>query len=210
MLSNRPDRVLVWSSQLRAGDFPPVCAMTGEPAETWRMFRFKTVPARAQLAGALGLAGFHLIGPLVEEATMLRAKGPLPLTKASNRKLQLINWGFLGLIPVAVLTVIVAMIVNASGIHTGTTGGILLAIGLSAPIVGAIGVLYIAPRFGPSGVVMSPPRGYRDDLVELRRVHPRFVATVRRLQQARAAELQSARPATSAPLSPFPPGKFSY
>jgi len=184
--------------------------MTGEPAETWRTFRFKTVPARAQLAGALGLAGLHLIGPLVEEATMRRAKGRLPLTKASNRRLRLVNWGFLSLIPLAVLTVIVAMIVNSFGVQSGGVSGILIALGLSALLVGAIGILYIAPRFGPSGVVMPAPRGYRDELVELRRVHPKFVVAVRLLQQARADQLESAQVASPPAPSPFAPGKFSY
>src|SRR5437773_10863820 len=46
-LVNQADRVLIWSSQLRANDFPPVCAMTGAPAEAWHKFRFVTVPGWA-------------------------------------------------------------------------------------------------------------------------------------------------------------------
>jgi len=141
---------------------------------------------------------------------MLRAKGRLPLTKASNRKLRLLNWGFLSLIPLGVLTVIVAIIANSYGFQSGAVSGILVALGLSAPFVGAIGVLYIAPRFGPSGVVMPAPHGYRDELVELRRVHPTFVVAVRRFQQARTAQIESAQVVSPHPPSPFPPGKFSY
>ena len=43
-MDSRPDRVQIWASQLAANDFPPVCAMTGRPAETWRKFRFATPP----------------------------------------------------------------------------------------------------------------------------------------------------------------------
>jgi hypothetical protein len=39
-----PDRVQIWASQLGANDFPPVCAMTGRPAELWRKFNFSTPP----------------------------------------------------------------------------------------------------------------------------------------------------------------------
>ena len=43
----QPDRVQIWASQLAANDFPPVCAMSGQPAETWRKFKFATPPTWA-------------------------------------------------------------------------------------------------------------------------------------------------------------------
>ncbi|TMG25324.1 MAG: hypothetical protein E6H95_12090 [Chloroflexi bacterium] len=62
-----PDRVTIWQSQLTANDFPPVCAMSGQPAETWHKFRFATAPPWAFLLGAIVVA-----------ALSRRASGYLP------------------------------------------------------------------------------------------------------------------------------------
>ena len=60
---NRPDRIQIWASQLAANDFPPVCAMTGRPAETWRKFRFATPPDWAYALLALVVLGPPLNTP---------------------------------------------------------------------------------------------------------------------------------------------------
>src|SRR4029077_19207672 len=81
-----PDRVLVWASQLAAGDFPPICAMTGAPAETWRKFRFNTPPAWAIVFVFLICVGigFFVSIPL-SYLVSRRTGGRLPLTHRSNR-----------------------------------------------------------------------------------------------------------------------------
>ena len=50
------NRVQIWASQLAANDFPPVCAMTGAPAEAWRKFTFSKTPPWAFWAGGIILA----------------------------------------------------------------------------------------------------------------------------------------------------------
>ncbi len=110
--TSRPDRVLVWSSQLAANDFPPVCAMTGAPAETWRKFRFSTAPAWAAVFLILICTGFGLL--IVFVAMYLvsrRASGYLPLTRASSRRVALASWVPAGLIVGALLLGFVALVV---------------------------------------------------------------------------------------------------
>ena len=112
---NHPqDRVQVWASQLAANDFPPVCAVTGAPVETWRKFRFSTPPP-----WAYAFLGLIALGPLVS----IRAK-----------------------------------------------------------------------------VTMQP--GYYDKLVELRNVHPAFVAAVNQMHQARMAQQAAMQPPANIPLPP--------
>lgn len=187
-MSGSANRVRVWSAQFRAGDFPPVCAMTGSRADTWGTFRFKTVPRWAEMSGAAGLAGLHLLGPLVEEATMRRAKGRLPLSKSSKRMLRIVNVGLLSLIPAGFALVVGAVAINSYDPANASIGGTLGMLGLLALLAGGFGVIAIPPRFGPGGVVLPAPRGFNDYVVELRRVHPAFVAAVQQHQQARAAQ----------------------
>ena len=105
---------MVWSSQLAANDFPPVCAMTGQPAETWRKFRFSTAPAWAPALFLLLCTG---VGLLIVFVAMYgisrRASGHLPLTRASSRRVALANWIPVGLIAAGVVLVILAFVVAA-------------------------------------------------------------------------------------------------
>lgn|GEM_PF-2904422 len=82
-MSAEPSGVAIWASQLAANDFPPVCAMTGRPAETWREFH---------------LGGFA---------------GHLPLTRGSSRRLTLALWIPIVLIAVAIALWISAVVVGA-------------------------------------------------------------------------------------------------
>src|SRR5256885_14051120 len=78
-LVNQPDRVLIWSSQLRANDFPPVCALTGAPAETWHKFRFVTVPGWAYAFLVLLCTGIGLLPIFIILAVVSRrGAGDLP------------------------------------------------------------------------------------------------------------------------------------
>ena len=118
---SRPDRVLVWSSQLAANDFPPVCAMTGAPAETWRKFRFSTAPAWAAVFLILLCTGFGLL--IVFVAMYLvsrRASGYLPLTRASSRRVALASWVPAGLIVGALVLGFVALVVWGSTSSSST------------------------------------------------------------------------------------------
>src|SRR5260221_2481988 len=91
---NRSDRVQIWASQLAANNFPPICAMTGPPAETWHKFRFSTPPPWAYallvlvVFGGLGL----IVGAIVMSAVAQKARGFLPLTRNSSRLVWLAVW----------------------------------------------------------------------------------------------------------------------
>ena len=96
----RNDRIQIWGSQLAANDFPPVCAMTGRPAEAWKRFKFSTPPQWAYaLLVLICLGGIGLIVyGVVVTAVSQRASGFLPLTRASRRTVDLVIVVPIGLI----------------------------------------------------------------------------------------------------------------
>lgn len=113
------------------------------------------------------------------------------LTKSSKRQLRIVNGVFIVLIPLAFAFFAAALTINSSDQADPTIVGILTVLALLSLTIGILGGLYIAPRFGPTGVVMGRTEGYYDYLVELRRVHPFFVVAVQEQQQLRAAKLRS-------------------
>src|SRR5437879_4993341 len=117
--ASAPDRVPVWSTQLPANDFPPICAMTGRPAETWRKFKFATVPGWVYALLALACVG--LIGALafviVQASVARRASGYLPLTRASSRKLALARW-----LPAASVLAGMILLIAAGIVVAGSAG----------------------------------------------------------------------------------------
>jgi len=195
--------VQVWRSQLTANDFPPVCAMTGAPAETWRKFTFTSTPPWAFLLGALGAAAFSS-----------RVTGYLPLTRTSSKRVTIARSVFFGFIPLAILFWVASAMVlpEPNGDATrGAIAGFLFLFGLAAFGIAIIGILVGRNSFGPSGKIIER-REYNQPIVELGRVHPVFVGAVQQHQQARAAQVQAAQPPPPPrpPESPFPPGKYSY
>jgi Na+-transporting methylmalonyl-CoA/oxaloacetate decarboxylase gamma subunit len=185
---SRPDRVQVWAAQLAANDFPPVCALTGAPAETWRKFRFRSSPPWAYLLGAM-------VAALVAE----KASGFLPLTRSSSRLVGLALWIPVWLMFGAVglwLLVAIAAVANvdASDPNAGGVGFVFVCLGILLLVSGIIGRLVVYPLISPRARITRPP-GYYDKLVELRNVHPSFVAAVMQRQQAPAQ-----------PTVPLPPG----
>ncbi len=200
-----PERVQVWASQLANNDFPPVCAMTGAPAETWRKFRFSTAPPWAYALLLLLCTG---VGLLIVFLAMLlvsrRASGHLPLTRGSSRQVALAIWIPAGLVIATValwvLGIVVAVISND---ETGSAIASDLFIVSALPfIAGVLGWLVIKPLLGPRASVMERRGGDYDRLVELRNVHPAFVAAVQQIHQARAAFYASTYPGQNVPLAP--------
>ncbi|TME05995.1 MAG: hypothetical protein E6I71_02670 [Chloroflexi bacterium] len=196
---NRSDRVQIWASQLWANDFPPVCAMTGRPAETWRKFKFSTPPdwAYALLAlvclGGLGVIAFAVVMALVAQ----RATGFLPLTKASSSTVTLATWIPSGLLiggfVLWLLALVVALSTNDS--TASAVAGWSVFVGLLFIIAGLIGRLVVKPLICPRAKVMEAAPGQNDRIVELRNVNAAFVMAVRQSQQARAAQFaQATRP----------------
>jgi hypothetical protein len=195
---------VIWSSQLAANDFPPVCAMTGAPAEAWRKFRFATVPRWAYAFFALLCTGIGLLPVFIIMAIVSRrASGYLPLTRASRRKLDLVTWFSVGLLPLMLVFWIAGAVVS-SNLHDNTwstIAGVLFFLGLLSFLGFIVCVVVLRPLVGPGAKVMEQVPGQFDKLVELRRVHPAFVAAVTHVHQARAAQY-ALQQAAQVPLLP--------
>jgi hypothetical protein len=93
--------------------------MTGRPAETWRKFKFATVPGWVYALLALACVG--LIGALafviVQASVARRASGYLPLTRASSRKLALARW-----LPAASVFAGMVLLIAAGIVVAGSAG----------------------------------------------------------------------------------------
>jgi hypothetical protein len=203
-LVSRPDRVQIWAAQLAANDFPPVCAMTGAPAETWRKFRFATAPSWAYVLLLLICTGVGLliIGVLIWVVSF-RASGHLPLTRASRRKLAIVNWLPVALIVLSIVAWIAAAFVGFnSNDQSATIAAGLLIVGLIAGLAGLVGWVVIRRLVGPHAKVIERRPGQYDQLVELRNVHPAFVMAVNQLNLARAAHHASLHLDPNRPLRP--------
>lgn len=199
------DRVQIWAAQLAANDFPPVCAMTGAPAETWRKFRFATAPAWAYVLLLLVCTGVGLlIIAVLMWAVSYRATGYLPLTRASRRKLTLATWIPIGLIVLTFVLWIAAAIVGlgSNDPTASTIAGVLLIVGILTVIAGVAGRLVISRIAGPRAKVMERQAGQYDQVVELRNVHPAFVMAVNQLHSARASHYASLTGDPNRPLLP--------
>jgi hypothetical protein len=183
--------VQVWASRLLANDFPPVCAMSGRPAETWRRFSFVTPPMWAYwlllliCAGGLGFIAYAIAIAAVAE----RASGYLPLTRSSSRTVTLAFWVPTGLliawVAAWVLTVVLAL--TTTDPNVTTVAWISFGLGFLFLAAGLVGRLLIAPFIRPRGKVMPMAPGSNDRIVELRNVHPDFVSAVNEVQRAQAA-----------------------
>lgn len=179
--------------------------MTGAPAETWRKFRFSTAPTWAYAFLLLLCTGVGLLIVFVlMYVVSRRASGHLPMTRASNRKVGLATWIPGGLVLGTVPLWIIAAIVGTSS-NDETTGAIaagLVIVSLLLLLAGMVGLLVIRPLVGPRAKVMEQQPGQYDRLVELRRIHPAFVAAVNQMHQARAAYYASMQPPADLPLAP--------
>jgi hypothetical protein len=175
--------------------------MTGRPAETWKKFKFATPPdwTYALLIltclGGLGFIAFTIVVAAVSE----RASGFLPLTRSSSRTVTLALWIPLALLIAWPICWAVALITAGDPSASGTTGG-LFWLGVFFLLSGMIGRLVVTRFVTPRAKVMEFAPGQTDRIVELRNVHPLFVAAV--LQRQQAAASQYAYPAQS----PYLPG----
>lgn len=199
----RSDRVQVWASQLWANDFPPVCAMTGRPAETWRRFKFSTPPTWAYALlfliclGGLGLIAYAVTITLVAQ----RAGGYLPLTRTASQIVSMATWIPAGLLIGTVSLWFVALLVGilATGSTASSVIGVLLIVSVLTLLGGLVGRLVVKPLVCPRAKVMELAPGQTDRIVELRNVSAPFVEAVRQLQQGRAGQHASQVP------NQFPP-----
>ncbi len=175
--------------------------MTGRPAETWKKFKFATPPdwTYALLIltclGGVGFIAFTIVVAAVSE----RASGFLPLTRSSSRTVALAFWIPLALLMAWPICWVLALITAGNPSASATTGG-LFWLGVFFLLAGMIGRLVVTRFVSPRAKVMELAPGHFDRIVELRNVHPLFVAAVLQRQQAQAS--QYAYPAQS----PYLPG----
>lgn len=185
-----PDRIQIWASQLAANDFPPVCAMTGRPAEMWRKFTFRTPPTWVYsllllvFAGLIGIVIYAVVVNLVSET----ASGHLPLTRAARTRLLTVMWTIVALLP-ATFVLFIAGAALSAGTDAGTSavGTVMILLGVLAFLAFLVGAL-TRGRWGPRGKVSSPQPGYLDKVLELSNVHPSFVQAVQQMHAARLAQ----------------------
>jgi len=174
--------VLIWQSQLTANDFPPVCAMTGAQAETWARFSFSNAPPYAFWVGGLMAAALF----------SRRASGYLPLTRASAKTLRLFTWTLVALLPLGIVGIFMGLLVaGASTVNTvgEAIGALITVLGIASVLVGLIGLLIVRRTLGPTAKIFDTQPGQYESLIELRNVHPAFVAAVQQLQQMRAQQV---------------------
>jgi hypothetical protein len=175
--------------------------MTGRPAESWKKFKFATPPdwTYALLVltclGGLGFIAFTIVVAAVSE----RASGFLPLTRTSSRIVTLAFWIPLALLIAWPICWLVALITAGDPNASGTTAA-WVWLGIFFLLAGMIGRLVVTRFVSPRAKVMELAPGHFDRIVELRNVHPLFVAAVLQRQQAQAS--QHAYPAQS----PYLPG----
>jgi hypothetical protein len=181
-------RVQIWAAQLWANDFPPICVMTGRPAETWRRFRFATPPQWAYALlilvclGGLGFIAFAIVLAVVAQ----RASGYLPLTRSSSTTVSLALWVPVALLIAAPTSWVIAIIAGSSS--SDTAAAVFLWLGIGCLLAGIFGRLVVTPLLSPRARVMEVAPRQTDRIVELRNVHPNFVAAVQQQQHARAAQ----------------------
>ena len=175
MSSAPPNKVLVWQSQFVANDFPPVCAMTGAQAETWTRFTFTKTPP-----WAIWVGGLLLRAMLAERVT-----GYLPLTRASASRLQRMRWILAGVIALGFVLILVSFALANSN---GAAFFIVFIGGIAVMLGGLIGLSIARSTVGPAGKLLDVQPGYNQRLIELRNLHPAFVAAVQELQHMRAQQ----------------------
>jgi hypothetical protein len=187
-VTNPPDRVQVWASQLAANDFPPVCAMTGRPVETWRKFTFSTPPSWTYALLpliCLGVFGVAIAAAVIYSVSE-RATGHLPLTRSSSRTVGLAIW-----VPVALLIASPVAWVLAFVFDSGSQSPVFptfFLLGAALLLAGLLGRLVGTPLIIPRARVNPMQYGQYDRLVEIRNVNPAFVTAVRQHQHARYAQ----------------------
>jgi len=180
VIAPKSDRVEIWASQLAANNFPPVCAMTGKPAETWRKFNFSTPPqwAYALIAlivlGGVGIIVYAIVINVVSQ----KASGYLPLTKRSRNQLNAYLWAVAAALVLAFVCLFGGLVIASS---TDTT---MQGVGIAVVVLGVflflafiVGAL-LRRLVGPGATVREPMPGQSDKIVELKRIHPAFVAAV--------------------------------
>jgi len=161
--------------------------MTGDPAETWRKFTFTSAPPWAFWVGGL----------LLSYILSRRASGYLPLTRAGEKLLKAPNLPVMAFSAIGVLLWLTALAVGFIAGETDAGNGVAVWAALFGGwsfLVALIAFLLTNRGVGPTGKVLEQQYGQYESLVELERVHPKFVDAVRLHQQERARQLTANQP----------------
>ncbi len=167
--------------------------MTGLPAELWRKFKFSTPPTWVYwllllvVFGGLGIIFYAIIVTLVSQ----KASGYLPLTRAARNRLYLYIGAVVALMPLSFILFFAGLAVGLNNDSTSSTASAILVVAGVALFVLFLAGALLRSLVGPRAKVMEPQLGQIDKLVELRNVHPAFVAAVLQMHAARMAQLQS-------------------
>ena len=178
----------MWASQLAANDFPPVCAMTGRPVETWRKFTFSTPPAWTYallVLVCLGVFGL-IIAAAIIYAVSEKVSGHLPLTRSSSQTAALARWIPIALLIASPVSWIIAIVFGADS-KSGVFPAFFL-LGIALLLAGLVGRLVGTPLISPRGKVYAMQPGQYDRMVEISNVNRAFVAPVRQHLHARYAQ----------------------
>jgi len=167
--------------------------MTGLPAETRRRFRFFRAPEWSTIFLLLMCVGvgFLLSGILIFLVAR-KVTGFLPLTSESSRRLSLVRMISLALMGVALALLSGAAVLSAAREPLAQLAALLLlSLGLIAFLFGftglQIGLQVLKPLFGPTAVVLPRQPRNSETWLELRNVHPAFVAAVQQRNAHRVA-----------------------
>lgn len=195
---SRQDRVQIWAAQLAAKDFPPICAMTGRPAEVSRKFNFysshELVVLVLSLAALVGLRNLFKVR---------RATGYLPLTNSARQLVMLVQ-STIALFPLSIMLLVGGVLIGnayAADPDLSAISRTFIALGLIVLVAFFVTVV-LRSRVGPTAKILGPLPGYHDWLIELRRVHPAFVTAVNQRHALRAAQLAAMQAPANAPLPP--------
>lgn len=102
-----------------------------------------------------------------------------------------------------VLFIAAAIVGSSSSDQAGSTATFVLLVLSALSFVGfLVGYLVVRPLIGPRGTVMEQQVGYYDKVVELRNVHPAFVAAVNQVLQTRSVQQAAAHSPPSLPQTP--------
>jgi hypothetical protein len=163
--------------------------MTGAPGETWRKFRFARVPPVWAFAG-------DPFGGLLWGVIRDRVSGRLPLTQRSNRTVTLALW-----VPRALIVGPLVLWILGANLGLGSDPSnelvsigwfVFFVIGLPSLMAGLVGAFLVKPLICPRGRLI-PTRDDEADIVELRNVHPTFVAAVYEMHNAFSPAVESTR-----------------
>ena len=187
----------VWEGDLKVGNLPPICALTGEPTSGRRQVHFQSAPRWIGLLIFLGVLPF-ILGWLL---TRRVANGFVPISPAASHRLTRQRAVALAIcigVPAAVLA-------TAAGVSiwSAITAGILVTVGFTLALVALVtGLLWIR-AVSVRGYVGEP--GPWGRWVRLWNVSPAFAAAVLSMYDERARTHGDGFPPTVGvpPVSPL-------